>query len=145
MLERMYDTDVAVLDALYANTSVIVLLLANSIDLLPRLASFLSGQKASRSVLRTHLSFFRNDFVHAHPEYTAHVALTLVFPNALFSKPRSKTAAAVWEVVGKSQLGADGLFKGTREAIDKHSDSLTETNAAIAKLLAGMSKRVSIG
>ena len=66
-----------------------------------------------------------------------HVALTLVFPNALFSKPRGKTAAAVWEVVVASRLGEDKLFKSIKEIIEKGGDDVAETNNALTKKLAG--------
>ncbi|KAL5525140.1 UTP10 [Sanghuangporus sanghuang] len=136
VLDRIYDTDVAVLDALYAESNVLVPLVADSTEVFHKLATFLSEQTVSRSVLRAHLVFFCNAFVAARPEYSIRVATTLVFPNALFTKPRNKTATAVWEAVGKSHLGEDYLFKGTKEAIDKSPDSLVDTNDALTNCLA---------
>ncbi|KAL5520451.1 hypothetical protein ACEPAG_9675 [Sanghuangporus baumii] len=136
LLDRIYDTDAAVLDALYSESNVLVPLVAGSTEVLHRLATFISEQTVSRSVLRAHLVFFCNAFVAAHPEYGIRVATTLVFPNALFTKPRNKTATAVWDVVGKSRLGEDNLFKGTKEAIDESPDSLVDTNDVLTKRLA---------
>ncbi|EJD05052.1 uncharacterized protein FOMMEDRAFT_105292 [Fomitiporia mediterranea MF3/22] len=136
LMGRMYDTSTVVLDALYADSKVFLPLLANSADVLSKLATFLTEQNVSRAVLRSHLTFFCNAFVATHPEHTVQVALTLVFPNALFSKPRGKTAAAVWEVVVASRLGENKLFIGTRDIIEKCGDDVAETNNALTKKLA---------
>lgn len=73
----------------------------------------------------------------AHPEHSVRVALNFVFPNALFSKPRGKTAKGVWEVVASSRLVESALFKGTSGLVEKGGEEMGEMNDVLAKKLAG--------
>ncbi|KAI5117129.1 hypothetical protein M0805_007713 [Coniferiporia weirii] len=137
---RVYDASPTVLDTLYATPAPLILLLAAP-GALTELANSLTAQSAPRAVLRAHLAFFCNAFYSAQPTLGMQVLLALVFPNALFSKARAKTATSVWEIVNASDLGGHKLLKGTKDIVKAAKDGLgveemPKLNNALAKQLA---------
>ncbi|KAH8112066.1 hypothetical protein DFH11DRAFT_1788270 [Phellopilus nigrolimitatus] len=137
---RVYDANPAVLDALYASPAAVIPLLASA-NAISALATSLTAQTAPRAVLRAHLAFFCGAVYARHPDLGTQVLLELVLPHALFSKPRGKTAASVWEVVAASSLGGHKLLKGVIEVVKAAGESLgveemMKLNIALTKKLA---------
>ena len=108
MLARVHDTDAQVLDALYAKPSVVNPILSrDSAVYLDNLAASICipDSKPSRSVLRAHVTFLASNFCPTvEPQIQAEVFHKILFPFLLFSKPRQKTAEAVWEIVVQSEV-----------------------------------------
>ncbi len=107
-------------------------------DLLSSIVTLLTSQQPTRALLRTHLQFFSNAFYSAQPDLGLKVILTLVLPFAIFSKPRQKTAAGVWEVVCGSPLSKHPLLKGVSDIVKSASSSGDEKSSLGADEMAGI-------
>ncbi|KAJ4466217.1 armadillo-type protein [Lentinula lateritia] len=73
-----------------------------------------------RSVVRAHLTFIVNKLASANPNWDSNwsndVFHRLIFPYLLYSKPRGKTADAVWDILGKAK-NSHAWIAGCAEAI----------------------------
>ena len=136
LLARIFDGNASVLDALYANPKPIARLINDSPKQISILASSLLEQGLSKSLLRSHLSFFCNAFVEFYPAHVPRIMLSLVVPFMLRTKPRAKTAAVVWEVVLNSKLGQMRVMAGLKEFAEDSAES-SDVNDLVASRLAG--------
>ncbi|KAI0830231.1 hypothetical protein BC628DRAFT_1357002 [Trametes gibbosa] len=171
LLLRVHDSDATVLTTLYTSSpeaSIRALLTSASspavyFDVLKQ-ALHGTSIKTSRDVIRAHLSFLLTHFLPAvyrapdgynSREYLRQVAIEIIMPFLLFTKPRMKTAQAVWEILGAAedtgiQPATFELLGGCVEAIrweqqrpgvdyDKESMNvglLTKINLAVAAKIA---------
>jgi U3 small nucleolar RNA-associated protein 10 len=136
-VDRLYDGNTSVLEAVYSNPKLIARLVAKS-DVLPALAASLLEQGLSRNILRAHLNFYCNKFVELYPEETQKVVQSLVLPNLLCTKPRAKTCAVVWETIIGSRLGQTPLFDGLNEIFEWNKDDSAKLNERLAVKFSGM-------
>ncbi|KAJ8482003.1 hypothetical protein ONZ51_g5640 [Trametes cubensis] len=118
LLLRVYDNDPSVLKALYTTSpelAVQALLASSSTAYLDTLAQALHGSsaKSSRDVIRAHLSFLLSHFLptlvsqetdgEKSRELTRRIAIDIILPFLLFTKPRMKTAQAVWAILENAE------------------------------------------
>lgn len=103
---RIEDTEPAVLEALYAQPTLLLpLVLEDTSGYLSTLTQILHNQKdiPSRTVVRLHLAFVATHLSSPLREADAALADRIVdelfFSYLLFTKPRQKTAAVVWEIL----------------------------------------------
>ncbi|KAI0776755.1 hypothetical protein BD413DRAFT_469201 [Trametes elegans] len=175
LLLRVHDNDASVLKALYTTSpEVAVKALLDSapshtayIDALKQ-ALHGSSAKPSRDVLRAHLTFLLSHFLPVLAEQQKHsqakrvlmryVTLDILLPFLLYTKPRMKTAQAVWDILETAEDGGIDptmleLLGGCVEAVrweqqrpgakDKDGDKdsmdvalLTKINLAVAAKIA---------
>lgn len=118
LLSRTIDTDLEVLTALYSLPLLITpILLSNSSTYISALSYSLTDiSSPSRQLIRTHLTYLAHHFT-KHPdaapsgagdgELVKKVFEELVWSFLLWSKPRQKTAAVVWEILGSEEATSD--------------------------------------
>jgi len=96
---RVVDTNTQVLAALYSNPSALLPILDESF--LDQVIQLLCSAQASpsRQLVRAHLTFITHHFVSKFPSLAGKVFSDCLWPFLIYSKPRQKTAAAVWEVL----------------------------------------------
>ena len=106
-LARVDDSSIAVLDALYSEPSVLLPVLVSDPAAYITAVSeavLAKSSQASRALLRAHLSFLALHFL---PEFSQDIVEDAfshaIFPFLLFSKPKFRTAQAVWEIVEAAQ------------------------------------------
>ena len=114
----MHDNDPSVLKALYTTSpelAVQALLAPSQEAYLDTLAQALHGSSAkpSRDVIRAHLSFLLSHLLPAlvsqetdsekSRELTRRIAIDIILPFLLFTKPRTKTAQAVWAILENAE------------------------------------------
>lgn len=178
LLLRVQDTDTSVLNALYTSAPEVALRVflaatkspAGYLDALKQ-ALHGSSAKPSRDVIRAHLSFLLSRFVPAYiareqdadagREFLRQASVEILLPFLLYTKPRMKTAQAVWEILQAAEdAGTDPaifeLLGGCVEAVrweqqragvgakEKSADKeginvglLTKINIAVAAKIAG--------
>ncbi|KAH9893998.1 hypothetical protein C8Q73DRAFT_694035 [Cubamyces lactineus] len=130
LLLRVHDNDPSVLKALYTTSpelAVQALLAPSSTAYLDTLAQALHGSSAkpSRDVIRAHLSFLLSHFLptlvsretdsEKSREFTRRIAIDIILPFLLFTKPRMKTAQAVWSILENAE--DQGLDPATFELL----------------------------
>ncbi|KAI0369251.1 hypothetical protein BV20DRAFT_968110 [Pilatotrama ljubarskyi] len=139
LLLRVYDNDVSVLKALYTSYPETALRALLSME--PSSAAYVdaltqalhgSSAKPSRDVIRLHLSFLLTHFLpavagreqdaDATRELLRRVSFNIILPFLLYTKPRMKTAQAVWELLEAAEdAGVDpaifDLLGGCVEAV----------------------------
>ncbi|CDO68791.1 hypothetical protein BN946_scf184989.g57 [Trametes cinnabarina] len=114
LLLRVHDSDASVLKALYTSnpqTAVRVLLTPTPTAYLDALVQALHGSSAkpSRDVIRAHFSFLLSHFLPALAaqeedaqklrELTRRIAVDIILPFLLYTKPRMKTAQTIWGIL----------------------------------------------
>ncbi|KAI0920552.1 hypothetical protein AcV5_010550 [Taiwanofungus camphoratus] len=111
---RVQDSNASVIEALYANPSELLpVLLERTESYISSLAEVLHSNTSSpsRNIIRLHLAFLANHFFTSVHERDAALASRIVdrlfFPYLLFSKPRQKTAALVWEILEAKENDCD--------------------------------------
>ncbi|KAJ3005360.1 hypothetical protein NUW54_g4371 [Trametes sanguinea] len=140
LLLRVHDSDATVLKALYTSSpdvAVHALLTPTPTAYLDALIQALHGSSAkpSRDVIRAHFSFLFSHFLPALSsreedtektrEVTRRIAVDIVLPFLLFTKPRMKTAQTVWGILETAEdQGLDPamfeLLGGCVEAVRQH-------------------------
>ena len=100
---RLTDSNISVIEALYSKPTQLIPILSD-LEILNTLSASLISDPPSRAILRSHLSFLFNHLISANSSLGLPVILNFVLPHALYTKPRSKTAASVWEVISDSPL-----------------------------------------
>jgi len=149
----VHDTEIQVLEALYKDPPIITSVLVNkSTSYLNSLEASLcnAASKPSRSILRIHLAFLVTHFCPAADGPTRYdVFLRIFFPFLLFSKPRQRTAEAVWDIIAAPKepnhppsfdllTGCAEIWraeKAKENAMD--SDTMNRLNVALASRVAG--------
>lgn len=137
LLARIFDGSASVLDALYANARPIAQLIHGTPNLIHELSTSLIEQGLSRSILRSHLNFFANAYIEFYPEDMPQVMSFMIFPFFLATKPRAKTASAVWEVVFNSRLGGMPVMSGLKEIVKVSEEGNSHMNGQIAMQFVG--------
>ncbi|KAI8990419.1 armadillo-type protein [Trametes punicea] len=136
LMLRVHDDELSVLKALYTHSADVAAkaLLSNSpAAYLDALAQVLhgSGAKPSRDVIRVHFSFLLSHFVpslvlredaESFRKLTRRIAIDIVLPFLLYTKPRMKTAQTVWDIIEAAEdAGLDPavyeLLGGCAEAV----------------------------
>jgi U3 small nucleolar RNA-associated protein 10 len=149
-LARVQDPSTSVLDALYAEPAIITpILTKNTESFINYLVNSLisPSSKPARPLLRTHLTFVASHFCPAvGPSTASEIFYKIFFPFLLFSKPRHRTAEAVWEIILKSRehggLGTHELLGGCHSLWEDESDEntvekMSNLNIALASKIAG--------
>ncbi|KAJ3856701.1 armadillo-type protein [Lentinula lateritia] len=140
LLARVVDSDIEVIEALYDHSNggrsffdVVISTKDNATQYLELVCSVLfpapphPGSPASdatkppkRPVVRAHLAFIVNNLASANPDWDINwsndVFHRLIFPYLLYSKPRGKTADAVWDILGEAK-NSHAWIAGCAEAI----------------------------
>lgn len=129
LVARVEDTHAIVVEALYAiPTELLPILLAEPEAYVSKVARVLHSQSPSKALIKAHVSFVANHFYPAvastekATELKSAIFSEIFFPLLLFSKPRQKTAALVWDVL---------------KATDDNSSLEAGTNLANYELLVG--------
>ena len=111
----MHDNDPSVLKALYTTSPELAVQALLAPSYLDTLAQALHGSSAkpSRDVIRAHLSFLLSHFLptlvsqetdgEKSRELTRRIAIDIILPFLLFTKPRMKTAQAVWAILENAE------------------------------------------
>jgi U3 small nucleolar RNA-associated protein 10 len=106
----VHDSSFAVLEALYSEPSVLLpVLLSDPAAFVKAVSEVVTAKpsQTSRAILRAHLSFLALHFLpQVSPEVVDDAFSHVIFPFLLFSKPKSRTAQAVWEIVETAQNSA---------------------------------------
>ncbi len=129
---RLLDAHPSVIEVIYGEERTAVSLFTQSPELLSSVVTLLTSQQPTRALLRTHLQFFSNAFYNAQPYLGLRVILSLVLPFAIFSKPRQKTAAGVWEVVCGSPLSKRRFSRASSPGDERSSLGADERNRSHA-------------
>ena len=107
---RVHDSSIEVLKALYSEPSVLLpILLSDTPAFVQAVSEAVTAKasQASRPILRAHISFLALHFLPAVSQDVAEDAFSrAIFPFLLFSKPKFRTAQAVWEIVENAQKSA---------------------------------------
>jgi U3 small nucleolar RNA-associated protein 10 len=106
----VHDSSIVVLNALYSKPSILLSIL------LPDPSTFVKAVteaviakpgQASRAILRAHISFLALHLLPVVSQDVVEDAFSrAIFPFLLFSKPKYRTAHAVWEIVEAAQKSA---------------------------------------
>jgi U3 small nucleolar RNA-associated protein 10 len=150
LLARVQDTNTQVLDALYANPTLIIPVLSRNFNsFIEYLANSLypPESKPPRAVLRTHFTFIASHFCSTvEPSVMGEIFFKIFFPFLMFSKPQHRTAEAVWEIISKSEkdggLGKYELLGGCTNLWKETEDTnlvekMSSFNLALASKIAG--------
>jgi U3 small nucleolar RNA-associated protein 10 len=111
VLARLEDTHPSVISEIYKYSNTLL----NAIpaqSLLTSIQRSVRTEDFSRASFRSHLSFLAGDFSVRHPPLMNQIFCEIIAPFLLFTKPRQKTASALWEVLADSPLGNYELLKG---------------------------------
>jgi U3 small nucleolar RNA-associated protein 10 len=148
LLLRIYDADPAIPEEIYKQPALILPILQTEQDFILKLANHLTSGTASRQLVRVHLSFVashtRSPPSPAAPFDAREAVAHIFFPFLLFSKPRQKSAAAAWAIVGAHStgdgIGGCSLLRGCADVCSaqgggKDAD-MVRANAAIADKMA---------
>jgi U3 small nucleolar RNA-associated protein 10 len=129
-LARVHDPSVTVLKALYSDPAVLLPLLLSDPSTFVKAVSEAVASKpvqASRAILRMHLSFLVLHLLPAVSQDVVEEAFShVIFPFLLFSKPKFRTAQAVWEIVEGAQKNAPEAGLARCESIQGCSEILKE-------------------
>ncbi|KAF8259327.1 armadillo-type protein [Lactarius quietus] len=129
-LARVQDPSIVVLKALYSDPAVLLPLLLFDPSTFVKAVSEAVASKpvqASRAILRMHLSFLILHLLPAVSQDVVEEAFShAIFPFLLFSKPKFRTAQAVWEIVETSQKNAPEAGLARCESIQGCSEILKE-------------------
>ena len=106
----MLDSSVAVLKALYSEPIVLLpILLSDTPEFIKAVSCAVTAKPShtSRAILRAHISFLALHFLPAVSQDVVEDAFSrAIFPFLLFSKPKYRTALAIWEIVETAQKNA---------------------------------------
>lgn len=120
-LARVHDS-VAVLKALYSEPSVLLpVLLSDPAPYIKAVseAVIAKSSQPSRAIIRAHLSFLALHLLPVVPQDVVEDAFSHVFfPFLLFSKPKFRTAQAVWEIVEAAQKSAPDVGLARCESLE---------------------------
>lgn len=109
-LARVHDSSVAVLKALYSEPSALLpVLLSDAPEFIKAVSGAVTAKPShtSRAILRAHILFLALHFLPAVSQDVVEDAfLRAIFPFLLFSKPKFRTAQAIWEIVEAAQKNA---------------------------------------
>ncbi|KAH9054895.1 hypothetical protein EDB87DRAFT_1644309 [Lactarius vividus] len=106
-LARVHDPSITVLKALYSDPAVLLpVLLSDPLPFVKAVSEAVTSKpvQASRAILRMHISFLASHLLPAVSQDVVEEAFShAIFPFLLFSKPKFRTAQAVWEIVDAVQ------------------------------------------
>ena len=109
-IARVHDSSIPVLNALYSDPSVLLPVLLSDTDAFIQAVSESVTAKlsqTSRAILRVHISFLALHFLPAVSQDVVEDAFSrAIFPFLLFSKPKFRTAQAIWEIIDAAQKSA---------------------------------------
>ena len=129
-LARVHDPSIAVLKALYSDPAVLLPILLSDPSTFVKVISEAVASKpvqASRAILRMHLSFLALHLLPAvSPDVVEDAFSHAIFPFLLFSKPKFRTAQAVWEIIEAAQKSAPEAGLARCESIQGCSEILKE-------------------
>ena len=129
-LARVHDSSIAVLKALYSDPAILLPLLLSDPSAFVKAVSEAVVSKpvqASRAILRIHLSFLTLHLLPVVSQDVVEEAFShALFPFLLFSKPKFRTAQAVWEIVEAAQKNAPEAGLARCESIQGCSEILKE-------------------
>lgn len=140
---RVYDNEQQILQALYDSPELLLPSVSN-ISFVIEFSNFIVKQDLSRSLLRLHFKFICGAYCDANPSLVTPVLLHVVFPFLLFTKPRQKSAAAIWGILKKSVLAEHKLLKGSFDTLqgeleeEKDVDRLSTFNSRLADQIASL-------
>ncbi|KIJ18295.1 hypothetical protein PAXINDRAFT_97715, partial [Paxillus involutus ATCC 200175] len=124
LLGRLYDTHPGVLQALYASPDVFLSTVSQDTSpqkLLDIITSQLQPTPPARTVLYAHAAFLAGPFIKAHPDCSAAIQQTALFPFLLASKPKFKTTRGVWEAIKEGGGFQTGWLRGCVDIWDRAS------------------------
>ncbi|KAH9033947.1 hypothetical protein EDB84DRAFT_1578278 [Lactarius hengduanensis] len=129
-LVRVHDPSITVLKALYSDPAVLLpVLLSDPSPFVKAVSEAVTSKpvQASRVILRMHLSFLASHLLPAVSQDVVEEAFShAIFPFLLFSKPKFRTAQAVWEVVDAAQKCAPEAGLACCESVQGCAEILKE-------------------
>jgi U3 small nucleolar RNA-associated protein 10 len=112
LLARLHDTDDQVVSAVYTQPHIILTIVeTHQSEYLSVLENVFAknGATTSRHIIRFHLLFLAHHFSKVvSPVVRDNIFQKFFFPFLLFSRPRQKTAKAVWNILGSEEAQAEG-------------------------------------
>jgi U3 small nucleolar RNA-associated protein 10 len=106
----VHDPSVAVLNALYSEPSALLpVLLSDTPEFIKAVSGAVTAKpsQTSRAILRAHISFLALHFLPVvSQDFVEDAFSRAIFPFLLFSKPKFRTAQAIWEIVEAAQKNA---------------------------------------
>ncbi|KAI0790983.1 hypothetical protein C8Q75DRAFT_805854 [Abortiporus biennis] len=129
LLTRVQDNNLTVVEALYSNPDALLqVVLPNAAEYVDTIVKLVDQSSPGKNLIKSHLNFIACQF---YPELCKRETLNdlqhkiffgIFFPYLLSSKPRHKTAAAVWDIVEESGEVENGvnsyeLLKGCVDAV----------------------------
>lgn len=132
LLARLLDPSIPVLTALYANPSVTLTFLGDTyLGLITTLLNS-ATTSPSRHLVLTHLTFLIQHFIPAHPDLATKAITECLWPFLIFSKPRQKTVAAVWDLLEQetcsTEISTHDLLGGCLDAIRWEEGKVSTTS-----------------
>lgn len=166
---RIQDTSAPVLEALYANPAELLPIIFNDasayIDTISHVLH--SSPAPGRSIIKAHVTFVARHLYPALVERSDGTKLTgrlfydVALPFLLYSKPRQKTASAIWEILEATEKVDDATFglaryellagcvdaarwetSDDREGGNRSASSFIKVNLAVAGRIAGKSNYI---
>ncbi|KAH8987299.1 hypothetical protein EDB92DRAFT_1876367 [Lactarius akahatsu] len=129
-LARVHDPSITVLKALYSDPAVLLpVLLSDPSPFVKAVSEAVTSKpvQAFRAILRMHLSFLALHLLPAVSQDVVEEAFShAIFPFLLFSKPKFRTAQAVWEVVNAAQKSAPEAGLACCESVQGCAEILKE-------------------
>ncbi|KAK7688534.1 hypothetical protein QCA50_008072 [Cerrena zonata] len=149
LLTRVQDTSASVLEALYSDpVQLLPIILEDPSAYLDNLRRALhTSTSPGRNVIKAHITFLSQHLFTALIEQDdgsksiSRLIFDIILPFALFSKPRQKTASAVWEIIEGSEISKYELLLGCSDVLKWETqatsgDALAKVNLAIAARIA---------
>jgi len=142
---RVTDTNAIVIETLYSEPQIIFPIIANE-RFIESVSSALAALDVSRPVMRLHFAFVAAEFCRHNMDLAPVIFEHIYLPYILFTKPRQKTAALVWQSLRHSKLADYELLAGcmdivfaqsAAEGVSRSVEDMATLNMAVTRKIAG--------
>lgn len=136
-----------VIETLYSDPQAVLPIFSN-LPFIETASRALAAPNVSRSIMRLHFAFMARDLYRDSLDHAPDIFERIFLPYLLFTKPRQKTAAYVWELLNDSSFSQYELLKGctdivqgqpTTDEASRSVESMTVVNLAVTSCIAGES------
>jgi U3 small nucleolar RNA-associated protein 10 len=139
------DSNVTVIESLYSDPKAVLPVFSNLL-FIEAASSALATPDVSRSVMRLHFAFTAGEVYRHSPDLAPDIFERIFLPYLLFTKPRQKTAANVWQLLSDSMFAQYELLQGCTDVLVAHPiadgttrsiEEMTMVNLSVASCIAG--------
>ncbi|KAF8525719.1 armadillo-type protein [Gautieria morchelliformis] len=142
---RVADSNVAVIESLYSDPKAVLPIFSN-LSFIEAASCALAAPDVSRAVMRLHFAFIAGEVYRHSPDLAPNIFERIFLPYLLFTKPRQKTAAYVWQLLSDSMFAQYELLQGCTDVLVAHPiadattrsiEEMTMVNLSVASCIAG--------